>query len=68
MHTHTSLCLQESHGKDKYTDFYVRECPDGTLLFESVVFPQEVIHMTVGTKKNKETISQFSVYLLVNYS
>ena len=52
--------------QEKYTDFYVRECPDGTLLFESIVFPQEVIKMSVGKKKNKRTVNQFSVFLLVN--
>jgi hypothetical protein len=59
---HNGHLSTDSH--EKYKDFYVRECPSGALLFESIVFPKEVVHMAVGKKKDKERITEFSVYLL----
>ena len=63
---HSVLYMVVQDSQEKHTDFYVRECPRGTLLFESIVFPQEVIKMSVGKKKNKRIVNQFSVFLLVN--
>ena len=65
VHTH---CIPLQGEENLDNDFYLKEAPDGTVLFESVPNKGRYIQVTMKNKKNVTIVRNFSIVVLVGPS